>query len=203
MTEKKKEFIIFLGLFVSLFLITQYHGSTSVNAQDASKGVYLKTNIHVQEHKNSTECRASYANWTSPGEGHLVIPVNTLVSMGDFQRGFAIIIQSTKKPIRFELDRKAAGMGADEYWRLITSAEPVPIDSLSPTDQKGVKDGKAYVGMTKDGVRIALGYPARHKTPSLENNVWYYWTNRFKSIAVEFDETGKVKSVGGKLESPK
>jgi hypothetical protein len=194
--------IFFGGIFVSVFLISLYGGSSSVYAQESSKGVYLKNNIHVQEDRRN-EYRGSYSNWTSPGKGHIIIPVNTVVSKGDFRKGFSIIIKNTGKTILMEVDNKAIGMDDDQYWKLITSEEPAAIDSLPLVDQKGIKDGKAYVGMTKEGVRIALGYPAPHKTPSLENNVWYYWTNRFKSIAVEFDETGKVKSVGGKQETPK
>jgi len=78
---------------------------------------------------------------------------------------------------------------------LITSAQPIKIDDFSETDREGIKDGKVRVGMTKDGVRIALGYPATHKTSSLNENTWIYWTNRFKSFKVEFDEKGKVTKI--------
>ena len=44
--------------------------------------------------------------------------------------------------------------------------------------------------MTKNGVRIALGYPAAHRTPSLENNSWIYWHNRFGTKVIEFDRKG-------------
>jgi hypothetical protein len=46
--------------------------------------------------------------------------------------------------------------------------------------------------MTKKGVMMALGYAARHKTPSLEDGVYVYWQSRFKTMAVEFDSKGKV-----------
>jgi hypothetical protein len=196
MKSKKIGIIVLLSLSVLLVLITACHRNRSIPAQETAAPVYLKNNIHVQQHENTGEYRGSYSNWTDPGKGHVVIPVNTLVSKGDFRRGFAIIIQSTQKPIIFELDEKATGMSDDQYWRLITSPEPVVLDRLSQIDRKGIQDGKAYTGMTKEGVRIALGYPAPHKTPSLENNTWLYWTNRFKSIAIGFDGTGKVVTGG-------
>jgi len=49
--------------------------------------------------------------------------------------------------------------------------------------------------MTKEGVRIALGYPAVHKTPSLDGNSWTYWKNRFATTVVEFGNDGKVISI--------
>ena len=32
--------------------------------------------------------------------------------------------------------------------------------------------------------------------PSLEGDTWIYWRNRFKTMAVEFDNDGKVKNIG-------
>jgi hypothetical protein len=198
MKSKKTGIVVLLSLPVLLFLITACRGSRSIPTREPAKPVYLRSNIHVQQHENSGEYRGSYSNWTDPGKGHVIIPVNTLVSKGDLKRGFAIIIQSTQKPIIFEVDEKATGMSDDQYWRLITSPEPVVLDRLSQIDRKGIQDGKAYMGMTKEGVRIALGYPAPHRTTSLENNTWHYWTNRYKSIAIEFDGTGKVVTGGAK-----
>ena len=45
---------------------------------------YLKNNIHYQERPDrggKTVCRASYANFTDPGQGHKVLPVNTKVEI--------------------------------------------------------------------------------------------------------------------------
>jgi outer membrane protein assembly factor BamE (lipoprotein component of BamABCDE complex) len=83
-------------------------------------------------------------------------------------------------------------MSVDEYIQLIASPTIVSLDKLSNTDRKGIKAGKVYSGMTKQGVRVALGYPAVHRTPSLEDNTWIYWRNRFQTIAIEFDQSGKV-----------
>jgi hypothetical protein len=49
--------------------------------------------------------------------------------------------------------------------------------------------------MSRKGVMVALGYPAAHRTPSLDSNSWTYWTNRFKTIVVEFDAKGLVAEV--------
>ena len=87
------------------------------------------------------------------------------------------------------------GMGADQYVELIASPKKISLVSLSGIDQKGIKEGKAYPGMTKKGVRIALGYPASHKTSSLQSNTWIYWQNRWNSMAVEFGKNGKVIAI--------
>lgn len=157
--------------------------------------VYLKNNIHAQQ--GNRDIKASFANWTDPGAGHIIIPVNTAVivdsSPSTFRRSvFSFTVHDSKKTVMMEYNEKMMGMSIDDYLKLITSPDPVVLDKLSAADQKGIKDGKASIGMTKDGVRMALGYPAVHMTPTLEDNKWTYWTNRFKSVVVEFDSSGKV-----------
>jgi outer membrane protein assembly factor BamE (lipoprotein component of BamABCDE complex) len=63
---------------------------------------------------------------------------------------------------------------------------------LSEVDRHGIEAGKALPGMSKQGVTIALGYPAKHKTPSLESNEWVYWTSAHDPITINFDQSGKV-----------
>ena len=84
-------------------------------------------------------------------------------------------------------------MSAEQYISLITSSKKVNLNELSEIDQKGINSGKALVGMSKKGVRIAQGYPAAHRTMSLKSNSWIYWRNRFRTKVIEFDTDGKVK----------
>jgi hypothetical protein len=87
------------------------------------------------------------------------------------------------------------GMSAEQYINLITSSKKVNLEQLSEIDQKGIKSGKALIGMSKTEVKIALGYPATHRTPSLENNSWVYWLNRWQTYGIEFDTEGKVSKI--------
>ena len=66
------------------------------------------------------------------------------------------------------------------------------ISNLNKLDTKGIKQGKALLGMSKEGVLFAMGYPPIHANPTMENNNWLYWRNRFGKRAIEFSEQGKV-----------
>jgi hypothetical protein len=70
------------------------------------------------------------------------------------------------------------------------------IARMNPLDQAGIKDGKPYIGMTKAAITIAMGYPPRHKTPSLQANTWRYWLGR-RSASVTFDRNGLLESAKG------
>ncbi len=69
------------------------------------------------------------------------------------------------------------------------------IAKLKELDRKGVRSGRALVGMTKAGVIAALGLPAAHRTPSIDADTWVYWANRFVTFNVVF-KNGKVEDIG-------
>lgn len=177
--------------FICLFLMGLY----STNVYAVGDVLYLKNNIHAQE--GSRDIKASYANYTDPGKGHIFIPVNSKIQIENWRKGFIIKTVDDNKTIYFEYHKDRMGMSVDEYISLITSPNPNPVslEKYSKIDRKGIQEGKVYTGMSKDGVRAALGYPATHKTSSLEANTWIYWTNRFRTIAVEFDSNGKVEKI--------
>jgi hypothetical protein len=200
---KIKGLLVALCVFflVSVFGCVKSSGVKDQTFQGLVNTVYLKNNIHVQEQttrRGEPVYRASYANYTDPGAGHLIIPVNTPVTIttadGIRGKGIAITTQDGKV-IHFEFNSRNMGMQPEEYFSFITSPSMTSITHLSSIDRKGITDGKAYAGMTKDGVRIALGYPAVHQTPSLDNYTWTYWKNRFTTTVVEFDNNGKVISI--------
>lgn len=164
-------------------------------AASADEIRYTKVNIHTQQ-KDGKTAIASYANYTNPGAGHVVIPVGTEINIVKKSRKrFDFTYGTTGQSVRFEFHSTRMGMSIDEYIDKISSATPYNAQGLSELDRKGVAAGKALVGMSRDGVMAALGYPAAHKTPSLESTTWTYWTNRFGTLAVDFDSKGKAKAV--------
>ena len=180
---------IFVGIALLIGIIIGCH-TRNVSVPGTR---YLKNNIHAQAGGHDT--KASYANWTDPGAGHIVIPVNTEVKFGSFRRGITVTNLTDSRTIYFEYSASYMGMSENDYINLISSSTPVILSNLTDLDQKGIKEGKVYSGMTKDGVRIALGYPATNRTPSLQSNTWIYWKNRFNTMAVEFDDSGRVKNI--------
>lgn len=180
------------AILVSLFLLTAIIAQPVLAKEEIR---YTNFNIHTQS-KDGKSYKASYANYTNPGEGHVVIPAGTeILITKKTRKNFTFKCDNPTKKVVYEFHKKRMAMSLDEYLEIITSATPVSIDGLSKTDKKGVADGKAYKGMSKKGVMVALGYPAAHRTPSIDSSSWTYWTNRFGTIVVEFDTKGLVSEV--------
>lgn len=156
---------------------------------------FTKYNIHTQT-KDSRTYKASYANYTNPGVGHLIIPAGSEILLTKTKRkSFTFTFDNGSKKGVFEYHQPRMGMSVQEYLDKITSSAPISLSGLSKLDKKGVAAGKALVGMSRDGVMAALGYPATHRTPSLDVSTWVYWSNRFKTVAVQFNDSGKVIGV--------
>jgi hypothetical protein len=185
--------IAFSLLLIIMIAIGCSSTPPETNQTSIRNPLFLQNNIHAESGGRDT--KASYANWTDPGSGHIIIPVNTPVEIGRFGRGFSIKNLNDGGIIYFEYNSTNMGMSAQQYIGLIASLEKVNLDQLSEIDQKGIKSGKAFVGMSKTGIKIALGYPATHRTASLENNSWVYWQNRWKTKVIEFDTEGKVNNI--------
>lgn len=163
--------------------------------------LYTRYNIHVQDQtrRNGEHLyRASYANYTDPGSGHIIIPADSKIKITKVTRKeFRFLVPAKGIEVRFEYQEPRMGMSVNAYLQKITSPTPVSLEGFSKVDRRGIAQGKALVGMSRKGVMTALGYPATHRTPSLDASTYIYWTNRFGTIAVEFDKDGKVKKVKG------
>jgi len=161
--------------------------------------VYLKNNIHGTENTRggNRSIRASFLNFVGDYPNHAMIPINTPVKVSKISsRGIVLTCVDDGTQVVVEYNTKMmAPMTPEEYIGVITAPTQTAFANFSRIDQKGIADGQAYLGMTKDAVRMALGYPALHRTPSLKGNTWTFWRNRFVEFSVEFDDNGKVSRV--------
>lgn len=154
-----------------------------------AENAYTRYNLHYISEMGLH--RASYANWTQH-VGHRVLPYNTRVQATFHPGGIEFLVADTGMRIGLAYNARHMGMSAWDYFDLITSPTPVTYDDLSAVDRQGITAGRARPGMSKQGVLIALGYPAPHMTPSLDENHWVYWKARRGSYAVLFDPDGNV-----------
>ena len=165
--------------------------SEEASSQARKEGVYTRYNLHyIVEHGF---VKGSFANWTD-WPGHAFLPYNSKVRAETWINRIRFETD-TGLAIMFEINPGRMGMSPSQYVDLITSPTPVAYDDLSDVDRQGIEAGKALVGMSKEGVKIALGYPARHRTPSLEDKRWTYWRGRHDTYVVEFDADGKVAGI--------
>ena len=152
-----------------------------------SSGVYTLVNLHPDEQRH----RLYSVNYQQTG----LIPRCSKVMIDsvdsrkmtfrllDSGREYEYIFHnSLRDPIPTHLD-KLFGTKCD-----------ASLGGLSEVDRKGIHAGTVLAGMSKRGVTLAIGYPPEHATPSLDSDIWTYWTNRFGKMTVSF-ANGKVVGI--------
>lgn len=159
---------------------------------------YTKYNLHVETQQRVSGAAAymtSYANYITPPSGLLLLPPNTRILLINKHKPYSIEVLDKGIRVSFEFNETRMGMDFKHYIERITSPKPIELTGLSALDRRGVEQGRALPGMSKRGVMTALGYPAVHRTPSLESNIWTYWKNRYLTLRVEFTPDGQVSRV--------
>ena len=140
--------IIFTCLFILIISVGCGGSSPKINPTSQENTLFLQNNIHAQAGSRNT--KASYANWTDPGAGHIIVPVNTPVEFGRYRRGFTIKNLNDGSLVYFEYNSKNMGMSAEQYISLITSSKKVNLNELSEIDQNGI-NGKSLSWNVKKG----------------------------------------------------
>ena len=80
--------------------------------------------------------------------------------------------------------------------RYVVSYNPARrLRAAPPEVQQAVRASRVRIGMTREQVAMALGYPIASETPSLQNRVWKYWRSRSEEFHVVFNRRGTVEMV--------
>lgn len=153
-------------------------------------GKYLYNRYNIHYFSKGPTMGASCVNYIGSG---MFLPYNTKFLIGEWDQGFTVTPEGSSMVIYFEYSpRYMAGLPLGSYIDLIMSPTPVSYPDLSEMDLRGIQTGKAQTWMTKQGIMVALGYPAKHKTPTLHSDKWIYWKNRVVKMGITFDANDKV-----------
>lgn len=108
-----------------------------------------------------------------------------------------IEISHEGKVYRYLWDKhtRSAGQSLEQNFKTFFGEKCDSVKQLSKIDQEGITKGRPLLGMTKEGIKYAMGTPPIHATSSLEQNNWTYWINKWARNILEFDENGKLKHI--------
>jgi|SRR5690554_6796261 len=82
---------------------------------------------------------------------------------------------------------------AEFVGRYVVAEDPrVAAAGFPEKIREAIVAGKVSPGMTREQVRMALGWPISSENPDLDAPVWRYWRSSFDEIQVEFGDDGRV-----------
>lgn len=135
-------------------------------------------------------------NATNYWRGELV-PINTkvnLIGMRDDKLTFRIV--SSGRSVVVENVPKHTNRSIEQIARELLAEEPTAIEKYGEDMARYIRTGTLRLGMTKTQVLLTRGYPPAHETPSLETDLWKYWSSRFVVHSLAFDQGVLVQARG-------
>jgi hypothetical protein len=156
---------------------------------------YLACNIWYQD---SIISSINYKRGLVLGAGTEVAKVKISVGEAGALRGHQIITFTVKETdrefsIKF-LPNYFPGWDVSDFRDAHFTTKPFEelTKGMTKSEVAAIADAKLKVGMSKEAVLAAYGYPPRHRTPSLKDNVWTYWTSTFRTREIFFDQDGRT-----------
>ena len=123
-----------------------------------------------------------------------LVPVNTPVSLLSRDEDTIELRLPDGSQLCIENIEDYSGESIEGIFRRTLGPQPADLSVFTQEERGAILAGEAEVGMTRAAVLRALGYPPKHKTPSLQGNRWRYWKGRTDTFFVIF-EGDKVKEI--------
>ena len=102
------------------------------------------------------------------------IPVNSVVFYEDINSKQVAFTYNEKRYYLRNSPRHSK-TNMDQMLDRYFGSGKVDISKFTKKEQAAIKEGRVEVGMRKEAVLVAQGFPPAHATPSLEQNSWTYW----------------------------
>ncbi len=127
----------------------------------------------------------------------ILLPINSQVTLVDMNsKRIKVRVESTGQELLVENMPKHTSEAIDAAFDKIFADAPVDLDQFTADEQDAIARGQAEAGMRRDAVIAALGYPPAVGTPTLESKQWKYWSSRFTTFLVTFDDDWHVVDAG-------
>jgi outer membrane protein assembly factor BamE (lipoprotein component of BamABCDE complex) len=131
-----------------------------------------------------------------------MIPAGTPIKLKSIDHYIAYVdIDGKKYRLGLDYGRTAE---TTEQWanKLIVKDDPkARLAAWSPSVRKAIQGGQIMLGMSKDQVIMALGYPMTSENPRLDAPYWRYWWSSWGEYKVHWNGVGRVREVTGHPET--
>lgn len=117
----------------------------------------------------------------------ILLGINTQVELLEAtSRSIKVKLIKSGEELTIANSPKYTGDDIYQAFDKIFARQPLSLHKFSHLERQNIAAAKAGIGMSKDAVLAAIGYPPITKTPSLEASQWRYWSNRFNTFVVHF-----------------
>lgn len=148
---------------------------------------YTRFSFHYERGRYLT---TNYARGT-------LLPLNTkvrLLSIEDDE--LELQVAESGEKIDIENVRKYSGEDISGIAKRMLAAKATDLEPFDDETESAIQSGTLRMGMTKQQVILARGYPPAHETASTESDRWVYWSSRFVKHTLVFKDNRLVEGRG-------
>lgn len=171
---------------VTCFCLAVFYANPTLASQKSKEsGEKLYTQFSLMYEKN--------VHRTTNYRKGVLLPVNSEVSLIKKTRKTIVVALDGGQQLTIENIEDYSGENIDGIFTRTFSPQKVDLSPFSEMERNAIAAGEVKAGMSKKAVIVAIGYPPKHKTPSLQSNQWRYWRNRFGTFVVHFENDQVVR----------
>ncbi|MCP1726894.1 hypothetical protein J2T60_000859 [Natronospira proteinivora] len=126
------------------------------------------------------------------------VPINTEVEIRDTSADVIVIhVPSMNQDIHLENVPGYTELDISGLYDRYFGDSPADLSGFDASTREAIENGEVREGMSRDAVLKARGYPPAHETPTLDEDRWTYWRNRFARQIVHFsgDEVSELEGL--------
>lgn len=131
-----------------------------------------------------------------------MLPAGSPIKVIEYGR-YRVHVDIDGKPFRLGLDY-GRERETTEQWiaKLVVHDDPkAKLAGYPAAVRKAIQNGQIMVGMTREQVIMALGYPLTSENPRLDAPYWRYWWSSFGEYRVHWNGGGRVSGVTGNADT--
>lgn len=126
----------------------------------------------------------------------ILVPINSQVTLVSLNETSMVLRLADGENVRIENVERFSRRSMSTIAHNLLATQPIPIDKFDNATANAIKNGALKIGMTKEQVIMARGYPPGHKTPTLDSDTWTYWSSRFVTQTLVFSNGVLVRGRG-------
>jgi hypothetical protein len=154
--------------------------------------LYTRTGMHAAADKKG--------NWSIKSTNYVATPklvrAGAALTVQSIGRDRMEVLEADGTPLDIRFEAKHSMMSFDAWRDRQFSSTPIELPKdLSKLERKCIEEGRAEVGMSRDALFVAIGYPPANRSPDLQAGSLTYATDMWGTRRYEFDDKGKLTAI--------
>ncbi len=184
--------LLFSKLLITLAAVFAINSAVFADGEMEGKTAYTAVNIWY-DHPMKI--------WSTNYHAGAMLPVGTKVTIDEVSRKAITFTEESGGTYRVLIKLKHNNVPAPQLAkRLFSTKNPMAkggkYSKFTKKERNNIENGTIAIGMSKEAVIMAYGYPPTVRTHNIKQNSWTFWKNRWVTRVIRF-KNNKVSNIQG------